>query len=413
MQLLSFKQSRGVSLVEVIFSIGVIIIGILGVMSILPLAGRRAQDSVSMSVGAAMGNSVVGEILSNRWNQKWQLRILTPPDFPSPYTEAAVRTYIDAPVSPYNYTETTFTLPVARPVPNNQPFCIDPMLIRSNTTVTRLDDQSGFNTLYFPYYKPTHNPEVDPSILGASQLVERGGAAPLRRLIRVGLLRGPSDTAALPRGSLLSASEAFHVGERVDDIRFTRPKDRTLPAIISGERATEVAGSTNYGTRFGKGDYSWFATVVPEQTRGYATLSVVIVRNRLRDFDIPSSFPATIPERNASAERLATVTSATGFVGGAGGMVTISSNLNTVSRMLPGHWVMLSSFTGSQFPVHRWYRIASLGGDVVINEAAGRWERNIQLDGADWEFSPTVPTQMTIVDGAVSVTNHFVRLDAL
>ncbi len=410
MQLLSFKQSRGVSLVEVIFSIGVIIIGILGVMSILPLAGRRAQDSVSMSVGAAMGNSVVGEILSNRWNQKWQLRILTPPDFPNPYTERAVRTYIDTPVSPHNYTETTFTLPV-------QPFCIDPMLIRADTTVTRLDDQSGFNTLYFPYYKPTHNPIVDPSILGAPQLaegvIEVEGAAPLRRLIRVGLLRGPSDTAILPSGSLLSASEAFHVGERRDDIRFTRPKDRTLPAIISGERATEVAGSTNYGTRFGKGDYSWIATVVPEQTRGYATLSVVIIRNRLRDFDIPTSFPATIPERNASAERLATVTSATGFVGGAGGMVTITSSLNTVLRMLPGHWVMLSSFTGSQLPVHRWYRIASLGGDAVKNEGDGTWRREIQLDGADWEFSPTVPTQMTIVDGAVSVTNHFVRLDAL
>lgn len=406
MQLLSFKQSRGVSLVEVIFSIGVIIIGILGVMSILPLAGRRAQDSVSMSVGAAMGDSVVGEILSNRWNQKWQLRILTPADFPNPYTDSAVRTYIDAPISPHNYTETTFTLPV-------QPFCIDPMLIRSNTTVTRLDDQSGFNTLYFPYYKPNHDPIVDPSILGAPELVEVGGAAPLRRLIRVGLLRGPSDTAILPRGSLLSASEAFHVGERRDDIRFTQPKDRTLPAIISGERATEVAGSTNYGTRFGKGDYSWIATVVPEQTRGYATLSVVIIRNRLRDFDIPTSFPATIPERNASAERLATVTSATGFVGGAGGMVTITSSLNTVLRMLPGHWVMLSSFTGSQLPVHRWYRIASLGGDAVKNEATGIWSREMQLDGADWEFSPTVPTQMTIVDGAVSVTNHFVRLDAL
>lgn len=407
------KLFRGVSLVEVIFSIGVIIIGILGVMSILPLAGRRAQDSVSMSVGAAMGDSLGAEILSKRWNQNGQLRILTP-------ANTAVQSVVDTPVAPYTYTATPFTLP-------NQPFCIDPLLIRDGASVTPLNDQSGFNTLYFPYFKPTHDPAIDPSITGAPQLAEVGGPAPLRRLIRVGLLRGPS-TVSEPRSNLLSASEAFLVGERADDVRFTRPDDRALPAIIAGDRATNLPGSTGFGTRFGSGNYSWIATVVPEQTRGYATLSVVIIRNRLRDFDMPTTFPATIPERNAAAERLAMVSSPTGFVGGAGGMVTITSSLNIVSRMLPGQWVMLSGFTRdissasptAKMPVHRWYRIAALGGDTVKNEATGTWSRELHLDGPDWFFPiPTplepVPTEtfMTIVDGAVSVTNHFVRLDSL
>jgi len=387
----------GVSLVEVIFSIGVIIIGILGVMSILPLAGRRAQDSVSMSVGAAMGDSVAGKILSNRWNQKGKLRILTP-------AGTVVRTVIDTPVPPFTYTPATFTLP-------NQPFCIDPMMIRAGTSVTPLNDSSGFNTSYFPYYKPTHNPTIDPSLTGQPQLSESAGPAPLgspaplRRLIRVGLLRTASST------DLLNVSEAFHIAERNDDVRFDRPKDKTLPAMIMGDRATNVAGSTPYGARFGRGEYSWIATVVPEETRGYATLSVVIIRNRLRDFDLPTDSPATIPERNAASERLASVVSAIGFVGGAGGMVEISSNLNTVSRILPGQWVMLSNFNANGSPVHRWYRIAGFGGDVVKNETVQTWSREIHLDGADWDFSST--TQMTIVDGAVSVTNHFVRLDAL
>ena len=351
-----------------------------------------------MSVGAAMGDSIGAEILSKRWNQNGQLRILTP-------AGNAVLSVVDVPVPPYTYTATPFTLP-------NQPFCIDPLLIRSNAAVTPLNDQSGFNTLYFPYYKPTHNPEIDPSITGAPQLAEAGGPAPLRRMIRVGLLRAPSNAPSESANlNLLSASEAFLLGERGDDIRFTRPKDRALPAVISGEPATTLPGATDFGTRFGKGDYSWIATVVPEQTRGYATMSVVVIRNRLRDFDIPTTFPATIPERNAAAERLAFVSLHTGFVGGAGGMVTIISSLNTVSRMLPGQWVMLSGFTGNQIPVHRWYRIAALGGDAVIDETAGTWSRELHLDGADWDFSS--PTFMTIVDGVVSVTNHFVRLDSL
>jgi len=413
MQDYKVKLSRGVSLVEVIFAIGVIIIGILGVMSILPLAGRRAQDSVSMSVGAAMGDSIAAEILSNRWNQKGQLRILTPPDFAGPFNNVTVRTYIDTAVSPYSYTTTTFALP-------DVPFCIDPMLIRAGATTTRLDDTTGFNTVYFPYFKPTHNPLVDPSITGATQLVEDANApAPFRLMIRVGLLRQASRTVPLANASLLSISEAFHVAERADDVRFERPTDRTLPAIIPGESATSLTGATDYGTRFGSGDYSWIATVVPEQTPGYATLSVVVIRNRLRDFDIPAILPATNAERNAAAERLALVSSPTGFVGGAGGMVTITSSLNTVSRMLPGQWVMLSGFTRdlssssatAKVPVHRWYRIAALGGDTVEDEAAGTWSRELHLDGADWDFTTT--TFMTIVDGVVSVTNHFVRLDSL
>jgi len=401
MQVYKSKSFRGVSLVEVIFSIGVIVIGILGVMSIMPLAGRRAQDSVSMSVGAAMGDSIAAEILSNRWNQKGQLRILTP-------ANVAVRTVTDSAVAPYSYTPTVFTLP-------DVPFCIDPMLIRSDTTVTALSDQSGFNTVYFPYYKPTHNPVVDPSEIGAATLAELGGPAPFRRLIRVGLLRAASDVTPLNKANLLTTSEAFHVGERGDDIRFDRPKDRTLPAIISGDRATNLPGSTDYGTRFGSGDYSWIATVVPEQTPGYATMSVVVIRNRLRNFDMPTSFPAANPDRNAAAERLAIINSSNGFVGGAGGMVGITSNLNTVSRMLPGQWVMLSGFTRNQIPVHRWYRIAALGGEAVDNVAAGTWSRELYLDGADWDFlNPTLPpTFMTIVDGVVSVTNHFVRLESL
>lgn len=414
MQVYKNTLARGVSLVEVIFSIGVIIIGILGVMTILPLAGRRAQDSVSMSVGAAMGDSLGAEILSKRWNQNGQLRILTPPNLASPaanpLNNAGVLSYDDVAVAPFTYTTTTFPLSTTATLPI-RPFCIDPMLIRANATVTALGDQSGFNTIYFPYYKPTQNPAIDPSITGAPQLAEVGGPAPLRRLIRVGLLRGPSAASPEPRSNLLSASEAFLVGERADDVRFTRPDDRALPAIISGDRATNLPGSTGFGTRFGSGNYSWIATVVPEQTRGYATLSVVIIRNRLRDFDMPTTFPATIPERNAAAERLAMVSSPTGFVGGAGGMVTITSSLNIVSRMLPGQWVMLSGFTGNQIPVHRWYRVAALAGHVVDDEAAGTWSRELHLDGADWDFSS--PTFMTIVDGAVSVTNHFVRLDSL
>ena len=51
---------RAVTLVEVIFAVGVVLVGLLGVMSILPLAGRRAEDSINLNVGAAMAESIIG-----------------------------------------------------------------------------------------------------------------------------------------------------------------------------------------------------------------------------------------------------------------------------------------------------------------------------------------------------------------
>ncbi len=53
MSLIKHSHSRrAVTLVEVIFSIGVVLIGLVGVASILPLAGNRAQESMNMSAGA-------------------------------------------------------------------------------------------------------------------------------------------------------------------------------------------------------------------------------------------------------------------------------------------------------------------------------------------------------------------------
>ena len=70
-----FKQRirRAVTLVEVIFAIGVILIGLLGLLSILPLAGKRSQDSVSLSTGPQIANRVLAELKSNRFYSRGRL----------------------------------------------------------------------------------------------------------------------------------------------------------------------------------------------------------------------------------------------------------------------------------------------------------------------------------------------------
>ena len=100
---------RAVTLLEVIFSMGVILIGLLGLLSILPLAGRRAQESVSLSVGSAIGEQMVSELEARRYLGDGRLR-------PVPATTGTA-------VSNLTYPSTT---PLGS-------FCLDPIFASSTT----------------------------------------------------------------------------------------------------------------------------------------------------------------------------------------------------------------------------------------------------------------------------------------
>ena len=92
---------RAVTLVEVIFAVGVVLVGLLGVMSILPLAGRRAEDSINLNVGAAMAESIMDDLLSRRFLANGQLRLISRSDL----STAPVGT--DTPVDTVSYTHLT------------------------------------------------------------------------------------------------------------------------------------------------------------------------------------------------------------------------------------------------------------------------------------------------------------------
>src|SRR6056297_2240197 len=63
----SRSEREGVSLIEVTFAIGVILIGLVGLTSILPLAGRRAQDSLDFDAAARVSSSIANEVLARNF----------------------------------------------------------------------------------------------------------------------------------------------------------------------------------------------------------------------------------------------------------------------------------------------------------------------------------------------------------
>lgn len=380
----------GVSLVEVIFAMGVVLIGLLGVMSILPLAGNRAKDAVGLTVGSAMSDNVLREMMSQRWLSTNRLIAFTDAGGPM------------------------------KPIP---PFCIDPLYPPPGTVPgsVSLNPNVSYDQRYFPYYLPKHDPSLDPSAPGSLDVT-----TPISRMRRVGLLQSSAGSTAL-NFLTLSQDQAYRIADSHDDLLLQRPKDRTLGPFRLGQPST-LNSSMQYGARPASGEYSWIATVVPNPSPGYVTVSVIVMRNREKVYSLPTAQVGN-PEANATAERLASISSWSGFSGGAGGVVELLSSDKTVARLRAGDWLMLTNHPNG---LNRWYRVASVQGDpdfmevsrglVGVSSSTGLrpvWRRKVYLDGPDILMGPTglnfsqSSCFATIVEGVVSVTERVVRLSEL
>ena len=408
---------QAVTLVEVVFSIGVILIGLLGLLSILPLAGRRAQDSISLNTSSAFADSIMDQLLARRFLSNGRLLTLSS------------------------------TTPLTTSITSNESFVLDPMFCSgyqaAGGTVPAVSPGNGYSQSLFPYYEPDYNPFIDPSVDSMTSLTWPNNQP---RLQRAGVMP-PSGTIGF-----IGLEQSLLLVENFDDLPLDRPNDRSKPSQFQTLQGT--SGGLKYGKRVPTGDFSWIATVNPLPGGVYASVSIVVLRKRERAFEAPPILPTGVetPNQNAIGERMAYVTFATGFSGGSGGMVHLVATDRVLSRIVQGDWIMLSRTSGAD-TVHRWYRVASIGNEAELlvtdgatgtndsilscrlpNSATGElvWRHKVLLDGPDWAFqfenlgtTPPPPfqsygddtfddnTYATIIDNVVSVSERTVLLSEL
>ncbi|KLU05096.1 putative signal peptide and transmembrane protein [Rhodopirellula islandica] len=401
-----------ITLIEVIFSIGVIMIGLLGLLSVMPLAGGRARDAVSLSVGAEMGDTIAKNVSIRKWLGNGNLAEMS----------GGNAVGYDFASNQLEITSSGTALPG---------ICIDPLYYAvqggSSTAFNSYDDS------VFPYYVAAHDPLLNPANSDSTWeppsmfpwSAGEAGSAP--RLTRVGL-------------SGASAELARTIIESVNDLVVQQPKDTTIPAKLTGLDSGEM----DYGRRIPTGEFSWIATLVPSENSRFAHLSIVVMRNRVADIDFPTVAltPPILPEMNGMSERVAQVTFASGFSGGAGGVVHLTASATTSSELAPNDWVMLSRRLPDSTQVFRWYRVVAVDQEpeeifaysnseletglaalptpqTGINRTTEElWRRRVSLDGPDWEFDFTTDpvsdnsfydnTFATMVQGVVSVTERLV-----
>ena len=379
---LTQSMRRAVTLVEVIFAVGVVLIGLLGLMSVLPLAGRRATDAISLNTSAALAESVFDDMMARRFLSNG--RLLKMSDIATPLDTSSLTTsdsYVLDPMFPSVYEQTEGRITSAFTATGN-----------------------GYSQTLFPYYETTHNPNQDPLSSGSRTLA----AQP--RLDRVGIANPDTMTNEL---AFINAEQALALVESPDDLPVFRPKDRTLSSTFTALQG--VNSGLVYGKRVPRGVYSWIATVNPFPTGGYASVSVAILKSRQRSFLVPGTTTGTDdPNDNAVSERVASIVSSSGFDGGAGGVVHLRSSSKTVSQLRSDDWIMLSGTAGSD-EIHRWFRVVGVDGKAQEINDGGTivWEHRVLLDGPDWSFASAPNTYATLVEGVVSVTERTVLLSDL
>ncbi|MCC9601484.1 hypothetical protein LOC67_13085 [Stieleria sp. JC731] len=429
---------RGLSIMEVLFAIGVLTIGLLGVASILPVATNNASMALKTDRAVEeINNRVATEIaeIAGKFDE-----VVIANNSASSLAATGLRfnevstDSFGATISVYDkYTgASTVTQP-------NLPdaFVIDPWFLTAAGT-PRADSttpgtiRNGYDRTMYPCYDPRMHPynvsPTDPigSSLGAGPTYPK--LVDLPRFVRVGL--------SFNGTSLLSAMNAEVNARRSDDFSILVPDDRTKPPGLFVQRSANSSASLKKNTvssRFSSivamsrsdiGSNVFNAAVITMQDRkvvtvpgGYFDGSIVrpasgnLPAHDLRPYtawlpDDPAA-PASFAREESMifpGEMVGYVSAAQRPISGGGGAEFIFRTSRYVKPPVRnGSWVMLmrreyvrdpSVFPGISIvpgPLKfAWYRVSDVVKEpaVVTRGGVDMYETQITVDGADWVFHP-------------------------
>ena len=414
-----YKQ-LGITLVEVLFAVGIIVVGLLGMAGLLAVAGSEMRKGLNADAMSTVANNASSEFdirsmrstsLYLRYNRaSARFQGFTPGPGMSFCIDPGFIAYRTAQVpDPVNTGNTVPGIPV-NPLQQNR----------------RLLSFQGSGD-YFPYSPITTDPTLN--------LEARMPRITLRRTVGGG-----------PMG-LLQAGELF-VGH--DDLSYQRNDALVAPSQIY---ATDA--SANRIKRLNLGQYTWFATVTPEITGAISTglendrfiLSIVVLEGRdfrdtyhvgldgepgdagtdddgntLTDDVLELGYAGSDDKYSYSLESERIVEVVITGSGISGGEVMLKAPTAAQLTLRPSDWIMLSA-NSSVGSIFRWYRVSYTESEVklVTDPSNGNplyYKRNAVLEGADWnrpEWFPNqtlfYPTQATIMNDIIGVYQRPIRLE--
>ncbi len=388
----------GITLMEVLFAIAIILAGLGGLAVVVRFAMRNAVDTIRMDEaiqeGASAGSIASGQGLANfdrmvivtddRFDiassgplgpaatQSGRMRLATHVRLHNPALGGTGMLY--DPVLPSTASQTTadtgmidspgfrrLAAPNVIQLDRFSGFCIDPLGFFRNFTVidnagtvtstNALDPVMAHRIGVFPYYKPDWNPLQTPwrsfAIPAPTTMQNSQLGFPVPRLWRCQIARGNSEDMIpyhVVGTDVLDQSAAARLFQFPGNPSVKTVKDKSYAAarLFGADSTSMTPIQSANADRF-----TWFATLTPSVSASTVfNQAIVIVENRTIDDLYSNVDPAQVSQIVADdaprGERLAWVYNAIGFDGGAGGEVSIVANDALSSRLRTGQWVMLS-----------------------------------------------------------------------
>ncbi len=399
------RVTSGLTVVEVLFAMVIVLVGLVGVAFMVPFAIRQAEDSYKITQGLAAGDNALGvfnshSIVQPRMDAPWLFigddgtRAVATSMSEYYASEFNVRILANSPTTLLQYAQLqNETIGMG--------FCIDPMFWGAQNSTAGLNN---FTKTRFPFYNENMPTDYDP--FGDATMTY----ITTPRLRRVSLFDPNSDPSnpfwlrQPPANSLAAVSGG-------DLTQSVRAADNRNGAPLRAEYA-DGAGALLVSPTSGA-SVSWLACLTPSDstpligssmlsvaTQGtlrllpesYDLAVVVFSKRDVRDFNLNATTGIGATGVVPTSERLGFLidsSAATPDAWNAGTFdITILADSKVEGRVKIGDWLMLSRNSSVEFDTgsfatrqrHKWYRVISVTGENVF-------PKTVRVSGEPWYWT--------------------------
>lgn len=427
---------RGISLLEVLISMFVLLFGLMGVAAIFPVGNHYAGKGEQFDRGSALAGAAFADLKARAMLKPELWIYASMPENPAVANDRRVIQPVITP-PPHGSVPNTFNY-----VGNGGPghvFVIDPLGIAAELAANGNSPANLRSDVFpFAYYSnaaPDGLVQNDPTLPSNTEnpwnQVERlplpGERWPIRRI-------------SLPSNNLTQPTMPTAVAETIfrlhDDVTNELPAENDRPGIqrwtAVDNNATPTPKDPSDDTLLARaytGNYSWLATVVPTSRESVQALQPTnsrfgsdLYEVSVAVFNKRELLPSAETERSIDAVLLQ------------GGELVIratGNNVETIDAVAqdirPGNWIALTGVhpTTGQLML-KWYRLLSFDDETLENvgpDGAGNGSfavRRAMLDGPEWPApsSTAKPTGYPVTDvraillpGVISVATQMLPME--
>lgn len=414
---------RGISLLEVLISMFVLLFGLMGVAAIFPVGNHYAGRGEQFDRGSALTEAAFAD-LKARGMLRPELWLYA--ELPSTGTTTGSFQFIQ----PAAAVATAGQFNVSGADGPGHAFIIDPL----GETLGRSVGLNDLDVFPFAYFSNANATGEMSNPLDSSNVDNTQWPIPPAAPAKYGVFgnRWPIRRITLPTTNLTTPTMTPRVAEAIvrlrDDVANELPKENDRPGI---QRWTAVDNNStptpNYSAddtllaRSYTGNYSWIASIVPTSQDSLLALQPInsrfgsdLYEVSVAVFNKREATPAPTSERSIDAV----------FNLGEELVISAASNNidavdNVAEGIRAGNWIAVAGVHQStgQFLL-KWYRILSISDETQDGMAAnglntGNYAiRRLSLDGPEWPQNSMTNLRAILLPGVISVSTQMLPMES-